>query len=67
MDSEIISNHMTGGVSLHKMVTEDLQAKIVSDKYIELSSLLDNKGEETVYSLKSQSTDESFLPVWSPL
>ncbi len=45
------------------MVTEDLQAKIVSDKYIKLSSLLDNKGEEIVYTLKSQSTDEGFLPV----
>ncbi len=48
MDSEIISNPMTGDVSLHKTVTEDLQAKIVSDKYIKLSSLLDNKGGETV-------------------
>ncbi len=67
MDSEIISNPMTGGVSLHKTVTEDLHAKIVSDKYIELSSLLDNKGEEIVYTLKSQSTDQGFHPVWSPL
>ncbi len=49
IDSEIISNPMTGGVSLHKTVTEDLEAKIVSDTYVELSTLLDNEGEETVH------------------
>ncbi len=58
---------MTAGVSLYKTVSPDLKLKIVSNKYVELSSLIDPKQGEIVFTLKSQATDQGFLPVWSPL
>ncbi len=64
---EIVSSPFTAGVTLAKSVSSDLKSKIVSNKSVELGSLIDSKQIDTVYALKNQATDEGFLPVWSPL
>ncbi len=56
-----------GLLCIYKSVSNDLVTKIVSNKFVELASLLDPKGDITVYAMKSQMTDEGFMPVWSPL
>ncbi len=64
---EIVSSPFTTGVTLAKSVSSDLKSKIVSNKFVELGSLIDSKQNDTVYALKNQATDEGFLPVWSAL
>ncbi len=44
---EVISSLITAGVSLCKTVSPDLKLKIVSNKYVELSSLIVPKQGET--------------------
>ncbi len=67
MDVQVISHPTTGRVALYKSVSNDLVSKIVSNKFVELASLLDPKEDITVFATKSQMTDEGFKPVWSPL
>ncbi len=64
---EIVSSPFTTGVTLAKSVSSDLKSKIVSNKFVELGSLINSKQIDTVYALKNQATDEGFVPVWSPL
>ncbi len=64
---DVISNPVTAGVSLARSVAPELKAKIMSDKFVELSTLIDPKHGETFFALKGQDTDEGFLPVWSAL
>ncbi len=67
MDVEVISHPTTGMLGVYKSESNDLITKIVSNKFVELASLLEPKGDNSVYAMKLQMIYEGFIPVWSPL